>query len=153
RRRGAVKARVKPKRRGAWLAAASGQMLRPSPGATKNSSGRTGTTRRQKTNSPADGCSTSITHRPRNEPTLSSRTPGQRGDCTILCSPPIADGGRRSYRRGTGEPFTQGSVKPAGRRDHRNDAIRRKRRRGGRHHHPHPAVGTRRAGPGGGGPG
>src|ERR1051326_8204476 len=40
---GGVSALVKPRTRGVWLAAASGQMLRHSPGAVKNKMGSSGT--------------------------------------------------------------------------------------------------------------
>jgi len=47
---GAVSPRVKPSTRGAWFTAASGQMLRQSPGATKKSTGSSGTTTWKKAN-------------------------------------------------------------------------------------------------------
>jgi hypothetical protein len=51
--------RVNPPRRGNWLVAASGQRLRHNPGATKNTSGSSGTARPQSTVWPSDGCSQS----------------------------------------------------------------------------------------------
>ena len=48
-------ARLKPNTRAAWLAAASGQMLRHSPGATKNKIGSSGTMILKKVNSAPAG--------------------------------------------------------------------------------------------------
>ncbi len=59
---GAVNARVKPSTRGAWFAAASGQMLRHSPGAVKNRIGSSGTTTLKNQNCPPAGRIHSATH-------------------------------------------------------------------------------------------
>ena len=46
---------MKPSTRGVWLEAASGQMLRHSPGATKKRMGSSGTITLKKANSPPAG--------------------------------------------------------------------------------------------------
>ncbi len=52
---GAVSPRVSPSTRGVWLLAASGQRLRHTPGATRNTSGSSGITSFHITNSPSSG--------------------------------------------------------------------------------------------------
>jgi hypothetical protein len=59
---GGVSARVKPSTRGAWLEAASGQMLRHRPGAVKNRIGSSGTITLKKANRPPAGRMNSATH-------------------------------------------------------------------------------------------
>ena len=59
---GAVSPRVKPSTRGAWLEAASGQMLRHSPGAVKNKIGNSGTMTLKNQNWPPAGRNHSVTH-------------------------------------------------------------------------------------------
>ena len=59
---GGVNARVKLSTRGVWLEAASGQMLRHSPGATKNRIGSSGTITLKKTNRPPAGRMNRATH-------------------------------------------------------------------------------------------
>jgi hypothetical protein len=59
------------------LAAASGQMLRHSPGATMKVMGRKGTRMFQKKNSAPTGRMSSAAHRPKNTATLTARTGNQ----------------------------------------------------------------------------
>jgi len=59
---GVVRALVNPRTRGTWLAAASGQMLRHRPGATKKVIGSSGTITPKKTNRPPAGRTKSATH-------------------------------------------------------------------------------------------
>ena len=59
---GGVSARVKLNHRGAWLEAASGQMLRHSPGAVKNRIGSRGTITLKNQNCPPAGRMNSATH-------------------------------------------------------------------------------------------
>ena len=56
---GGVNARGKPNTRGAWFTAASGQMLRHSPGATKKTSGSSGTMTWKKANNAPAGLTNS----------------------------------------------------------------------------------------------
>ncbi len=53
---------VKPRTRGAWLAAASGQILRHRPGAVKNRIGSSGTMTLKNQNCPPAGLIHSPTH-------------------------------------------------------------------------------------------
>src|SRR5258707_3533390 len=62
---GTVRAFVKPRTRGAWLAAASGQMLRHSPGAVKNKMGSSGTITLKNQNCPPAGLIHNPAHRAR----------------------------------------------------------------------------------------
>lgn len=71
-------ARVNPRTRGAWLAAASGQMLRQRPGARKNTRGSSGTRTCQKMRRAPAGRVTNATHMAISETTLSTRTPCHR---------------------------------------------------------------------------
>ena len=70
---GGLRARLKLKRRGAWLKAASGQALRQMPGAIRKSSGSSGTVSRQKTSRPFCGSSSSSAAIPNARATLSRR--------------------------------------------------------------------------------
>ena len=63
--RGGVRPSVKPRTRADWLAEDSGQMLRQTPGATKNSTGSSGITMPKKIRSPVCGQTTSTAARDR----------------------------------------------------------------------------------------
>src|SRR3984957_4301772 len=76
---GAVSARLKPSTRGAWLAAASGQMLRHSPGATKNRIGSSGTTTLKNAKRPPDGAMNRETQSAREASTLQTGIGIRRG--------------------------------------------------------------------------
>jgi hypothetical protein len=71
---GAASAREKRRLRGAWFIAASGQMFRHSPGATKKSRGKSGMRNRQKTVSPAAGAAINSTATTSAPATLMTRT-------------------------------------------------------------------------------
>jgi hypothetical protein len=82
-----VRARVNPKRRGTWFDAASGQMFRQNPGATKNNNGSSGTSTPHRTNSPMCGQTISDMHRANPATTLRTRSASQtrRGTRGLIC--------------------------------------------------------------------